>query len=186
MRCLSRFAYLFALFLVVFALPSIASASLRLASDRPTPQRKGFTLGVALAPGVISYGRSFVPVTRLRHIVGGAVNDHVTLTAEFGIQGIHGHKRVGFFSDIAVMAFLGRGFFLRGAAGVVSHAPAQARDPFRAGFGGAVGLGYEFRILERLGLGFGVDYDVRMRTDRLSSQGLFLGLRLTGYMKGKK
>jgi hypothetical protein len=54
------------------------------------------------------------------------------------------------------------------------------------GVGGSLGLGYEFRVLERVGLGLGADYDVRVRMDGRPAQTWLFGLRFTGYLNKKR
>ena len=55
----------------------------------------------------------------------------------------------------------------------------------KPGVGGSLGLGYEFRVLQRIGIGLGVDYDARFRIDGRLAQTWLFGLRFTGYLKKK-
>jgi hypothetical protein len=164
--------------------PSIAHADLRIGRDREPVERKGLMLGLSLLPGVAAAGRTPVPVMRMRYVLGGGITNNVTLATEFGIHkplGIKA-KKIGLDLDVVLTGYLGR-FFVRGGAGASTWAYAAARDPFKPGVGGLVGIGWEFRIAERLGLGIGIDYDARVRPDRLVAQTLLLGIRFTGYVK---
>lgn len=181
MRCLVRLA----VFALCFVLPSIAHAHLRLARDHDhdDPERKGLVLGMMLQEGVGQYGKQLVPVTRFHYIIGGGITDRITLTAQVGVQKLHGWKKVGIVTDIVATGYVGRGFFLRAGAGVASQTVVMARDPLKPGVGGLLGLGYEWRIADKVGLALGLDYDVRMRPDRLPAQSVLLGLRLGGYLR---
>lgn len=165
---------LLALALATSLLPAVARA------DDP-PERKGFAFGFAVTPGAIAMGRGFAAATRVRQLLGGAITDRVVLASELGLQVVHGSKKVGFLGDVVLQGFVGRGFYVRGATGVVTNSPALARDRLLPSVGGAIGIGYEFQPVRRFGVALGLDYDVRMRTDRTLSQGIFLGVRFTGY-----
>ncbi len=168
---------------LALSISCFAASSLARAHDHDEPERKGLVLGMALSPGIAQNGRTVIPVTRFRYIIGGGITDRITLTAELGLQKNHGFKKVGFVSDIVATGYLGRGFFVRAGAGVASQTVQLARDPLKPGFGGLAGIGYEWRVAEKVGLAFGIDYDVRMRSDRLPAQTLLLGLRIGGYLK---
>lgn len=179
-----RSSLLAPLALAVSLVPSIAHAELRLGGDGEKVERKGFMVGLSLLPGAMRSGRSFVPTMRLRYALGGGINDHITIATEFGIHKPFGikSKKIGFDVDVVATGYLGR-FFVRGGVGVASWAYAPAKDPFKPGVGGLVGAGWEFALGRRVGLGIGLDYDARVRPDRLVAQTLLFGLRLTGYPK---
>jgi hypothetical protein len=176
------------------AVPSLASARLALAgsSARETPPRKGLLIGVGVSPGVaLLMPRGFVPVTRLHYMIGGAITDRFTLGVDIGGTAILAERTIatknkfGFNADVVGTGFMGRGFYIRAGLGVASHVPALAFDPFKAGVGGVAGIGYEFRVLERMGLGLGLDYDLRVRTDGIPAQTVTFGLRIVGYLNKK-
>jgi hypothetical protein len=167
-----------------FALPSVARADLRLGGSGERVERKGFMIGLSLLPGVTRSGKSFAPAMRMRYALGGGVHEAVTLATEFGIHKPFGikSKKIGFDVDVVATGYIGR-FFVRGGVGVSSWAYAAARDPYKPGLGGLVGLGWEFPMSERIGLGLGLDYDARVRPDGLLAQTVLFGLRLNAYPK---
>jgi hypothetical protein len=173
-----------------FAIPSVARADLRLGGSGERVERKGFMLGLSLLPGVTRSGKSFAPVMRMRYALGGGVHESVTLATEFGIHKPFGikSKKIGFDVDFVATGYIGR-FFVRGGVGVSSWAYAAAPDPkarldpYKPGLGGLVGLGWEFPMSERIGLGLGLDYDARVRPDGLVAQTVLFGLRLNAYPK---
>ncbi len=170
--------------LAVLFLPSIAHAELRLGGDGTKVERKGFMTGLSLAPGVTRNGKAFTPAMRMGFMLGGGVHEAVTIAAEVGLHkplGVNA-KKLGFDLDVVATGYLGR-FFVRGGAGLTSWAYAAARDPYRPGVGGQVGIGWEFPLGRRVGLAIGLDYDARVRPDRLIAQTLLLGLRVNAYPK---
>lgn len=180
--------------LLVVLVPVSAQASLKMAGGRAkreradrgeTPPRKGINVGVNIRPGAAGMGGTFIPAVRAEHEVGGGITDRFTLGVALGGTAYLGIEKGSFNADIVARRFFGRGFYLRGALGVMSHAPALGSDRMRPAVGGQLGLGYEFRIFERLGLGLGVDYDGRLRNDGRASQTWLMGLRFTGYLDKK-
>lgn len=184
MRSLRLASLSLSLLAASLAIPSTAHAELRVGGDGEKVERKGFMVGLSLLPGAIRSGRSFVPAMRLRYALGGGINDHLTIGTEFGIHKPLGikSKKIGFDVDVVATGYLGR-FFVRGGVGVASWAYAPAKDPFKPGVGGLVGVGWEFALGRRVGLGIGLDYDARVRPDRLVAQTLLFGLRITAYPK---
>jgi hypothetical protein len=176
--------------LACLLLPASARADLRIAGDAPriarhraeTHERTGIHVGAAVRSGAVILRDGFVPAVGLDYRVGGGITDRFTLGFEARLQFFMGLK-LGGGADIVAERFFGRGFFLRAGVGAMSGMPARAEKIQRAGFGGQAGLGYEFRPLERLGLGLGLDYDARVRTDGLDVHTVLLGLRFRGYFK---
>jgi hypothetical protein len=167
-----------------FAAPSLAHAHLKLGGDGERVERKGFMVGFSLLPGMMRSGKSFAPAMRFRYHLGAGVHEAVTIATEFGIHkplGIKA-KKIGFDVDVVLTGYLGR-FFVRGGVGVATWAYAAARDPFKPGVGGLVGIGWEFPLGRRVGLGVGIDYDARVRNDRQVAQTVLFGLRLNAYPK---
>lgn len=182
--------------LLVVLVPMSAQASLKIAGGKPervrrerdhleTPPRRGIYLGANFRPGAAGMGSTFVPALRFDNEIGGGVTDRFTLGIALGGTAYLGLDQKSFNADVVAHRFIGKGFFLRGALGVSSRVPAMAPVPMVPGLGGALGLGYEFRVLERVGLGFGVDYDMRMRMDGRMSQAWFVGLRFSAYLNKK-
>ncbi len=124
-----------------------------------------------------------VVVGRVALVVVAAVAV-VAMATEVGVKqplGLH-TKKVGVDLDVVATRFVGP-LFLRLGVGASTLAYAPVRDPFKPGVGGLVGVGWEFRIAERVGLALGLDYDVRARADRQFAQTFLFGLRLNGYPK---
>jgi len=167
-----------------FALPSVAHADLRLGGDGKRVERKGFMVGLSLLPGMMRSGRSFAPAMRFRYALGGGVHEAVTLATEFGVHKPFGikSKKIGFDVDVVATGYIGR-FFVRGGVGVTSWAYVAAKDPFKPGVGGLVGVGWEFPMGDKVGLGLGLDYDARVRPDGLLAQTVLFGLRLNAFPK---
>jgi hypothetical protein len=152
---------------------------------RETLPRHGVYTGANIRLGAAGMGDTFVPVVRGDFEIGGGISDHFTLGVALGGTAYLGLNKVSFNADLVGHRFIGKGFFLRGALGVASRAPAMAFVPMVPGVGGSVGLGYEFRVLERLGLGLGGDYDLRVRMDGRVAQTWLVGLRFTAYLNKK-
>lgn len=177
--------------LLVVLVPGSARASLKIAGGKPeraqreTPPRKGIYVGANVRPGAAGMMRTFVPVVRGEYEVGGGITDRFTLGVAVGGTGYLGLDKGSFDANIVAHRFFGKGLFLRGMLGVASAAPALDRASMMPGLGGSLGLGYEFRVLERVGLGLGVDYDARVRMDGHVAQAWFFGLRFTGYLNKK-
>jgi len=150
-----------------------------------TLPRRGVYVGASVRPGAVGMVNTFVPVVRGEYEVGGGITDHLTLGVAIGGTGYLGLDTGSFDANIVAHRFFGKGLFLRAMAGVASRAPAMESVPMMPALGGSLGLGYEFRVLERLGLGLGADYDLRVRTDGRMAQAWFFGLRFTGYLNKK-
>lgn len=183
--------------LLVVLVPVSAQASgLQIAGGRPdrakrerphreTPPRRGIYVGAHVRPGAAGIVDTFVPVVRGEYEVGGGITDRFTLGVAVGGTAYLGLDKGSFDANVVAHRFFGKGLFLRGAAGVASRSPAMASVPMVPGLGGALGLGYEFRVLDRVGLGLGVDYDLRVRMDGRMAQTWLFGLRFTGYLDKK-
>lgn len=189
---------LFLLLALLFVLvPVSAQASgLQIAGGRPdrvkrerthreTPPRKGIYVGANVRPGAAGMVSSFIPVIRGEYEVGGGITDRFTLGVALGGTGYLGLNKGSFDANIVAHRFFGKGLFLRAMAGVASRSPAMAPVPMMPAVGGSLGLGYEFRVLERVGIGLGADYDLRVRTDGRLAQTWLFGLRFTGYLNKK-
>ncbi len=184
--------------LLVLIVPASAQAKLQIAggkSERPKRQkrekrwetlpRRGIYLSGTVRPGAAGFTNTFAPALQNQWEIGGGISDHFTLGVALGGTAYLGLDTNSFDADIVGHRFIGKGLFVRGAAGVKSRAPALAMVPMTPAVGGALGLGYEFRVLERIGVGLGVDYDLRMRVDGRVSQAWFFGLRFAAYLNKK-
>jgi hypothetical protein len=137
-------------------------------------------LGFDFRPGLSILHRGFVPSMRYAFVVGGAITPRTTLHVELAGAQYLGLKTVGFAGDVVATRFFGRGLFLRGGLGALSHRPERADRMFRPAIGGLAGLGYEFDIADGKGimLRLGADYDFRVRTDGLPTHAVTAGLGL--------
>lgn len=155
-------------------------------NKRETPPRKGIYVGGHVRPGAAGIVDTFVPVVRGDYEIGGGITDRFTLGVALGGTAYLALGKGSFNVDVVARRYFGKGFYLRGALGVSSHVPAMASVPMSPAVGGSLGLGYEFRVLERLGLGLGADYDLRLRTDGRAGQAWLFGLRFTAYLNKKR
>lgn len=181
--------------LVVVSLPASAHASLQIAGDKAkrekrqkweTLPRKGIYLAGSLSPGAAGHGGTTVPVVRNQWEIGAGVSDHFTLGVSLGGSAYVGRDPKAFNADLVAHRFIGKGAFLRGALGVTSRAPSFTRLLTKPAMGGAAGLGYEFRVLERVGVALSVDYDLRVRTDAQIAHTVLAGLRFAIYLNKKR
>ena len=150
-----------------------------------TAPRRGINVGASVKMGAVGIVNTFVPAVRATYEVGGGITDRFTLGLAVGGTAYLGLDKGSFNADLVGHRFFGKGFFVRGAAGVVSHMPALASVPMEPAIGGSLGLGWEFRLFDKMGMGLGADYDARIRTDGRLGQAWFFGLRFTGYLNKK-
>jgi hypothetical protein len=147
-----------------------------------SPKRKGFYVGSALTTGMTAEFDSFIPSVGYRFEIGGGLTERLTLGISGGIVGhmdvLEGTAGV---ADIVMQGFVHRGLYMKLGLGATSHAPSRGRIR-RPGFGGTVGVGYEFRPLRVLGVSLGVDYEGRVRTDGRFTQAVVFGLGLRAYL----
>ena len=178
--------------LLVLVFPASAHASLKIAGGKAkrekweTMPRKGIYLGTTFRPGAAGFANTFAPALNNQWEIGGGVSDHFTLGVSLGGTAYLGLGQNAFNADLVGHRFIGKGLFVRGAAGVTSMAPSVAPVPMSPALGGALGLGYEFRVLERIGVSLGVDYDLKMRMDRRMSQTWLVGVRFAAYLNKKR
>lgn len=150
------------------------------------PERKGFYIGSGLLVGMTPEYNSFIPSVGYRFEIGGGLSDRVTLGISGGLTGHLGILKGGAgVADVVVQGFVHRGLFFKLGLGATSHAPQRGLIK-RPGFGGIVGLGYEFRPLRALGVAVGVDYEGRVRTDGIFSQAVVVGLGLRAHLDFRK
>jgi hypothetical protein len=158
------------------------------------PQRKGLYAGAGLYTGFTASTYGFIPSIGHRLEIGGGITDRLTIGIAGGIAGHQGmRKGTAGVADLVVTYFPIYGLYGRAGFGVTSHAPWRggADKPYpalprRAGVGGMLGVGWEFRPLEHMALALGVDYEGRMRADGLYVQAFTLNVTLRGYFHPKK
>ncbi|MEM9463018.1 MAG: hypothetical protein AAGF11_53245 [Myxococcota bacterium] len=179
----------------VVSLPASAHASLQIAGGKATREkrqkretlpRKGIYLAGSLSPGAAGHGGATVPVLRNQWEIGAGVSDHFTLGVSLGGSAYVGREPKAFNADLVAHRFIGKGVFLRGALGVTSRAPSFTRLLTKPAVGGAAGLGYEFRVFERIGVGLSMDYDLRVRVDAQLAHTVVAGLRFAVYLNKKR
>ena len=195
MRRIPFLALLIALFSVLVP-SSVQAAGLQLAGGKSertkligkleTRPRKGINVSGSTHMGAVAISNTFVPAVRSQFEVGGGITDRFTLGLAVGGTSYLALEKGSFNADLVGRRFFGKGFYLLGALGVSSHVPALASVPMSPAIGGAAGLGYEFRLFERLGMAIGANYDARVRTDGRLGQAWLFGLRFTGYLNKKK
>jgi hypothetical protein len=158
------------------------------------PARKGMYAGGGLYTGFTPSAYGFIPSIGYRMELGAGLTDRLTLGISGGLTGHQGmHKGIAGVADLVVTYFPIYGLYGRAGFGVTSHAPWRGSDlkpvpaqPRRAGVGGIVGTGWEFRPLEHMALALGVDYEGRVRSDGLYVQSVVLNVTLRGYFHPKK
>ena len=178
-----------ALLTSALALPATASADVRIASrpKKEVPPRKGMVFGIGTSSGATAVQRGFVPRLGFRSEIGAGITDRFTLVADMSMTGYQGiRKGYGGAIDIVGTGYIAPKVGLRLGLGATSLAPGRADIVKRPGIGGIVGISYEFRPFENMGIALIADYDGRVRTDGLYAQAFVLSLRLRGYVRGKK
>lgn len=150
------------------------------------PPRKGFYIGNQVQTGATVEPNSFIPSFGYRFELGGGLSDRVTLGVAAGLTGNLGiTKGTAGAIDVVMNAYVLRGLFIKLGTGATSHAPQRDRLK-RPGFGGVIGLGWEFRPLRMLAITASGDFDARVRTDGRVTQALLLSLGLRMYPDFKK
>lgn len=193
MRPTTYLLALVALLCVLF--PATARADLQLAGGKAprskligkleTHPRRGIVVGNSVTVGAVGYADTLVPALRGNFEFGGGITDRFTLGMSLGGTSFLGLDKGSFNADLFGYRYFGRGLFVRGSLGIASHVPTMAAVPATPGFGGMVGLGYEFRLFKRVGMALRTDYDARIRTDGRLGQAFFIGLRFTGFLNKK-
>lgn len=177
-RALIHAALLPALAAPLFA-PARADASeMRLASSYETPERKGFYGEIALRPGAVVLREGLVPALRHHFAFGAGLTDRFKLGMSLQLGGYFGAiKKPVLGMDVLATGYVWRGLYLRAGFGVVNRLPLSISSSNTApGYGGTVGLGYEWTVKKTAGIGLGADFDGRMITRHESRQTFTVGL----------
>jgi hypothetical protein len=74
-----------------------------------------------------------------------------------------------------------RGLYIGGGLGFLGAPEASDSSGLAAALGGFVGLGYEFFLNQSAAMSIGLDYDLRVTTDKRLRQGPWLGIRFRFY-----
>lgn len=159
---------------------------LKLEDFQRTPHRKGFYIGNGLATGVTAELNSFIPSVAYRFEIGAGLSDRITLGVSGGVTKHLGiRENTAGVADVVMHAFVVRGLFVKLGIGATSHAPQRNRLK-RPGFGGIVGVGWEFRPLKVLGIALAGEFEGRVRTDGVVTNAFMLGLGIRVYPDFKK
>lgn len=131
-------------------------------------------------PALAPLKAGVMPAVRTHMMLGARLTPRFTM-ATMGHLTFYmdkGHKP-GVGLDVVFQLSVVRGLYLRAGAGVISNIPISAANTTRApGYGGMVGVGYQFRFRrDKPGaLALGADYDLRVLRDRHPRGLLVVGL----------
>lgn len=159
--------------------PTRADASgLRRAGSYETPERKGFYGEIALRPGAVVLRDGLVPALRHHFAFGAGLTDRFKLGMNLQLGAYLGAiKKPVLGMDVLATAYLWRGLYLRGGFGVVNRLPLRLdSSETRPGYGGTVGLGYEWTVKKAAGIGLGVDFDARLIAPHQTRRTFTMGL----------
>lgn len=169
--------------LAVLALPLLTptparAAELAQASSYETPPRKGFYGEIALRPGAVVVRDGLVPVLRHHLTFGAGLTDRFKLGMNLHIGGyLEAIKKPVLGMDVIATGYLWRGLYLRAGFGMINRLPvAKDSAETKAGYGGTVGLGYEWTVKKGAGIGLGADFDARLIGKHQVRQSFFVGL----------
>lgn len=173
-----RLLPLAALGLPLFAPSSAHASALQQASSYDTPPRKGFYFEAALRPGAVVLRDGLVPVLRHHLTFGAGLTDRFKLGMNLHIGAyLEAIKKPVLGMDVIATGYVWRGMYLRAGFGLINRLPvARGSEETRAGYGGAVGLGYEWTVKKNAGIGLGADFDARLIGKDRVRQGFFVGL----------
>ncbi len=171
------------LVLTALAAPLLASTSARAstmvrASSYETPPRKGFYAEIALRPGAVVLRDGLVPVLRHHFTLGAGLTDRFKLGMNLHIGGyLATVKKPALGMDVVATGYVWRGMYVRGGFGLVNRLPvALGSGETRPGYGGLVGLGYEWTVKKAAGIGLGADFDARLIANKEVRRSFFVGL----------
>ncbi len=148
------------------------------ASSYDTPPRKGFYGEIALRPGLTVLRDGLVPAIRHHFTLGAGLTDRFKLGMNLHIGGYFAAiKKPVLGMDVVATAYLWRGLYLRTGFGVVNRLPVTTDSiATKPGYGGIVGLGYEWTVQKAAGVGLGADFDMRLISPREVRHSFFVGL----------
>jgi hypothetical protein len=163
-RALIHVAVLSALAAPLLAPLDAHATVLQRASAYETPERKGFYGEIALRPGAVVLRDGLVPAVRHHFTFGAGLTDRFKLGMSLQVGGYFGLiKKPVLGMDVLATGYLWRGMYLRAGFGVVNRLPLRIDSSNTApGYGGTVGLGYEWTVKKTAGVGFGADFDARL------------------------
>ena len=159
--------------------PTLARATtMARASSYETPERKGFYAEIALRPGLVVLRDGLVPALRHHFAFGAGLTDRFKLGMSLQIGAyLEGNHKPVLGMDVLATGYLWRGLYLRGGLGLVNRLPlVKGSAETRPGYGGTVGLGYEWTVKKAAGIGLGVDFDRRLIAAHEARQTFMMGL----------
>lgn len=160
------------------------ASDLQLASDPPRRQRKpgpletGGYVEVAWRPAIGFFRDAVIPEMRLSVSLGGRLSSRCILAA---------HPHVDIYLDRPAASGVGidmlgtlytwKRLFVRGGFGVASAVPnLRADTTSRPGYGGLVGIGYDWHLKKKINMGVGADLDMRWFKDGTPRAALITGV----------
>ncbi len=145
---------------------------------KPEPLKKGPYGEIAWRPALGIFHDGVVPQMRLSTSLGARLNTRFKLA-------VHPHVNVlldrpkasGVGIDMLATLYPWQRLFVRAGLGVISAAPYMRGDTTsRPGYGGFVGLGYDWNLKKKLKMGVGADLDVRWLKDSTPRMTLISGV----------
>lgn len=160
--------------------PATAHASAQIAGRGAyeTPPRKGFYGEIGLRPGATVLRDGLVPAIRHHFTLGAGLTDRFKLGMNLHIGAyLEAIKKPVLGMDVVATGYLWRGLYMRGGFGVVNRLPlAKGSAETKPGYGGVVGIGYEWTVAKAAGIGLGADFDARLIAKNELRRSFFLGL----------
>lgn len=179
-RALVYLAALPALAAPLLAATDAHASALQRASGYETPERKGFYGEIALRPGAVVLREGLVPALRHHFAFGAGLTDRFKLGTSLQIGGYLGmNSKPVLGIDVLATGYVWRGLYVRAGFGLVNRLPLRVGSSNTApGYGGTVGLGYEWVVKKGAGIGLGADFDGRLIAPRELRQTFTVGLHL--------
>lgn len=177
-RALPHVAVLAALAAPLLTPERADAGDMRRATSYETPERKGFYGEIALRPGAVVLREGLVPAVRHHFAFGAGLTDRFKLGMSLQLGGYFGpiNKPV-LGTDVLATAYVWRGLYLRCGFGVINRLPLRIDSgETRPGYGGTVGLGYEWTVKKTAGIGLGADFDGRLIAPHQTRQTFTVGL----------
>ncbi|MEZ4451503.1 MAG: hypothetical protein R3B09_18680 [Nannocystaceae bacterium] len=174
---------------IVALAPTRARADAQLAGDppkkvrEPGPLEKGFVGEVAWRPALGIFSQGPVPEMRLHVALGGAIGTRMRLSMAPNVSiYLDRPKASGIGVDLLWTVYPVKRFYVRFGAGAISSVPHLREDRIgKPGYGGLIGLGYEWHMKKKANFGCGVDVDVRALKDGTTRTTVISGVHFAFY-----
>lgn len=169
--------------------PASARADVQIAGDppkkarEPGPLEKGFVGEVAWRPALGLLAGGPIPEMRLHVALGGAIGTRMRLSMAPNVSiYLDRPKATGIGVDLLWTVYPVKRFYVRFGAGAISSLPHLRDDRLgRPGFGGLIGLGYEWHMKKKANFGAGLDVDVRALKDGTTRTTVISGVHFAFY-----